>query len=158
MMIARPAQLQQIRTAIGRSPITVLTGPRQAGKTTLARQLVSEDSPAYFDLEDTVSLARLDETRTALEPRTLRAEVSGALRRCESPDWTTWRESTSGCPQLRAKKITQGYRKGGGRKSSVWLERRQDPSLGGNPGVEAMRPGETTPPTATASARPPRAA
>lgn len=46
----------------------VLTGPRQAGKTTLAREFLSEDSPNYFDLEDPLSLARLEEPRTALEP------------------------------------------------------------------------------------------
>src|SRR5690606_12537557 len=41
-------------------------GPRQSGKTTLARELLPEDSPAYFDLEDPISLARLDEPMTAL--------------------------------------------------------------------------------------------
>lgn len=46
----------------------MLTGPRQSGKTTLARELLPEDSPGYFDLEDPLSLARLDEPRTALEP------------------------------------------------------------------------------------------
>jgi predicted AAA+ superfamily ATPase len=68
MQVARPALLEQIQAAIGRSPVTVLTGPRQAGKTTLARELLAEDSPNYFDLEDPVSLARLDQPRTALEP------------------------------------------------------------------------------------------
>jgi uncharacterized protein len=48
--------------------VVVLVGPRQCGKTTLARQLVSEDSPNYFDLEDPASLARLDEPLTALAP------------------------------------------------------------------------------------------
>lgn len=43
-----------------------LLGPRQCGKTTLARRLVSPDSSAYFDLEDPLSLARLDEPMTAL--------------------------------------------------------------------------------------------
>ena len=43
-----------------------MTGPRQCGKTTLARQFVSADSLNYFDLEDPVSLARLDEPMTAL--------------------------------------------------------------------------------------------
>lgn len=47
--------------------MVVLTGPRQCGKTTLARQLLSENSVNYFDLEDPVGLARLDEPRTALE-------------------------------------------------------------------------------------------
>jgi hypothetical protein len=66
--VAREALLERIRAAVARSPVSVLTGPRQAGKTTLARQLLSEDSPNYFDLEDPVSLARLEEPRTALEP------------------------------------------------------------------------------------------
>ena len=48
--------------------MAVLTGPRQSGKTTLARELLAEDSPGYLDLEDPVSLARLAEPRTALEP------------------------------------------------------------------------------------------
>jgi predicted AAA+ superfamily ATPase len=43
-----------------------MIGPRQSGKTTLARQLVSPDSLNYFDLEDLTSLARLDEPLTAL--------------------------------------------------------------------------------------------
>jgi len=68
MAIARTAVLDHVRAALTRSPVTVLTGPRQAGKTTLARELLAEDSPSYFDLEDPVSLARLEEPRTALEP------------------------------------------------------------------------------------------
>jgi predicted AAA+ superfamily ATPase len=46
----------------------MLTGPRQSGKTTLARELLDEDSPRYFDLEDPANLARLSEPRTALAP------------------------------------------------------------------------------------------
>ena len=45
-----------------------LTGARQCGKTTLARQFVPAGSPNYFDLEDPLSLARLDEPLTALGP------------------------------------------------------------------------------------------
>jgi predicted AAA+ superfamily ATPase len=41
-------------------------GPRQSGKTTLARQFVPPDSLNYFDLEDLTSLARLEEPMTAL--------------------------------------------------------------------------------------------
>lgn len=48
--------------------MTVLTGPRQCGKTTLARQLLTADSPGYFDLEDPASLARLEQPMTALAP------------------------------------------------------------------------------------------
>jgi predicted AAA+ superfamily ATPase len=68
MEITRSTLLARIRTAVDRNPVTVLTGPRQAGKTTLARELLPEDSPNYFDLEDPVSLARLEQPRTALEP------------------------------------------------------------------------------------------
>lgn len=68
MDIERSALLARIQTSLNRSPVTILTGPRQAGKTTLARQILSEDSANYFDLEDPVSLSRLDEPRTALEP------------------------------------------------------------------------------------------
>jgi hypothetical protein len=68
MIVARRALLAQVRSALARVAVTVLTGPRQSGKTTLARELLHEDSANYFDLEDPVSLARLEEPRTALEP------------------------------------------------------------------------------------------
>jgi predicted AAA+ superfamily ATPase len=68
MRVARKTLLAQIQSALAHVPVTVLTGPRQSGKTTLARELLNEDSPNYFDLEDPVSLARLDQPRTALEP------------------------------------------------------------------------------------------
>lgn len=67
-MIQRSVIFQQLQTALGRSRIVVLSGPRQCGKTTLARQLLAEDSVNYFDLEDPLSLARLDEPMTALSP------------------------------------------------------------------------------------------
>ena len=67
-MIRRDSILGRLKDALTRSGVVVLTGPRQAGKTTLARQLLSEDSVNYFDLEDPASLARLDEPMTALGP------------------------------------------------------------------------------------------
>ncbi len=68
MAVARPSMLSAIETALARRPVVVLTGPRQCGKTTLARELLSEASLNYFDLEDPASLARLDEPMTALRP------------------------------------------------------------------------------------------
>jgi predicted AAA+ superfamily ATPase len=65
-MIARPAITKQIENALIRSRVVALVGPRQSGKTTLARQFVAPDSINYFDLEDPLSLARLDEPMTAL--------------------------------------------------------------------------------------------
>jgi predicted AAA+ superfamily ATPase len=67
-MMDRPALRQQLDLAIGRSRVVMLSGPRQSGKTTLARQLVPPDSVNYFDLEDPLSLARLGEPMTALAP------------------------------------------------------------------------------------------
>lgn len=67
-MVERRLWLAEIRAALGRSRVTALVGPRQAGKTTLARQILPPQSPAYFDLEDPRSLARLAEPMTALTP------------------------------------------------------------------------------------------
>ena len=66
MMIARVDLSHSIQTALERSRVVVLVGPRQCGKTTLARTFVPPDSLNYFDLEDPVSLARLDQPMTAL--------------------------------------------------------------------------------------------
>ena len=68
IMIERPFDLQLVRRALKRSRIVALLGPRQSGKTTLARQLVAADSLNYFDLEDPPSLARLTEADSALRP------------------------------------------------------------------------------------------
>ncbi len=66
VMITRPTDLALVRTALRRSRVVALLGPRQCGKTTLARQIVPPDSLNYFDLEDPASLARLAEPETAL--------------------------------------------------------------------------------------------
>jgi len=66
-VVPRTAIASRIQIALNRSRIVALVGPRQCGKTTLARELVRPDSPAYFDLEDPVSLARLEQPKTALE-------------------------------------------------------------------------------------------
>ena len=60
-----------------------LLGPRQCGKTTLARQLVPADSLNYFDLEDPRSLARLSEPATALRPLKKLAVIDEVQRRPE---------------------------------------------------------------------------
>jgi hypothetical protein len=66
-MIPRPSLLSALRTALRRSPVVALIGPRQCGKTTAARWILPQDAPSYFDLEDPASLARLDEPMNALE-------------------------------------------------------------------------------------------
>lgn len=67
-MIERRTDVDLVRTALRRSRVVALLGPRQCGKTTLARQFVAADSPNYFDLEDPQSLARLAEPDLALRP------------------------------------------------------------------------------------------
>src|SRR5471030_981257 len=67
-MINRKSDLQLVRAALKRSRVVAILGPRQSGKTTLARQFVPPDSLNYFDLEDPASLARLSEPETALRP------------------------------------------------------------------------------------------
>lgn len=88
-MINRDQLKQRIQTALRRSRIVALLGPRQCGKTTMAREFVSADSVNYFDLENPVSLARLDEPMTALSMLTglivideiqLRPELFAILR------------------------------------------------------------------------------
>ena len=65
-MIYRKDLHERIKEALDRSRIVVLLGPRQCGKTTLAREFLNPDSANYFDLEDPVSLMRLEEPMTAL--------------------------------------------------------------------------------------------
>src|SRR5258706_14952932 len=72
-MIKRSATLEHIRHTMKDYPVTALFGPRQCGKTTLARHIVSASSDGYFDLEDPVSQRRLAEPMTAL--RQLRGVV-----------------------------------------------------------------------------------
>jgi len=67
-MVERVQALDQIRRALKRSRVVALVGPRQCGKTTLARQIVRPDTLNYFDLEDPASLARLAEPMLALAP------------------------------------------------------------------------------------------
>jgi hypothetical protein len=64
--IARPHLTNAVRRALDRGRVVLLAGPRQSGKTTLARAIVHPAAPAYFDLENPVDLVRLREPMTAL--------------------------------------------------------------------------------------------
>ena len=66
-MIARNTLQQVIQNTLERSRVVVLIGPRQCGKTTIARQFVPPTSVNYFDLEDPFSLARLDQPMSTLQ-------------------------------------------------------------------------------------------
>ena len=65
-VIKRPQLIARLRASLRMSPAVALLGPRQCGKTTLARQLAGTSNSTYFDLENPVDLARLSEPMTAL--------------------------------------------------------------------------------------------
>ena len=64
--VERPADAAALRASMARSPVTLLTGPRQAGKSTLVRRVVDPTPSSFFDLEDYRDLARLAEPMLAL--------------------------------------------------------------------------------------------
>lgn len=65
-MIERQAYLDRIRKAISRSPVTALLGPRQCGKTTLARVYTESVSSTFFDLESLPDQRRLQNAELVL--------------------------------------------------------------------------------------------
>jgi predicted AAA+ superfamily ATPase len=66
--LSRENLQNRITLALRRNPVVSLLGPRQCGKSTLARQIAAGHAGQYFDLEDPVDLARLAHPQTALAP------------------------------------------------------------------------------------------
>ena len=66
-MIDRPELLRRLAAALRDNPVAVLLGPRQCGKTTLARKFAERRRCEYFDLEDPADQARLASPVFALE-------------------------------------------------------------------------------------------
>jgi uncharacterized protein len=64
--IQRPAYLHRLDLAVARSPITALLGPRQCGKTTLARLFTAEREATRFDMESHADQRRLQNPELAL--------------------------------------------------------------------------------------------
>ena len=67
-MIERSAYQKEVSRKLKTNPVVAILGPRQVGKTTLARRVTEGRLHHYFDLEDPVSLARLAHPRSALQP------------------------------------------------------------------------------------------
>ena len=65
--IKRDRQLKRLWEYLGFSPVVAILGPRQSGKTTLAKMVEADH---YFDLENPRDLARLEHPQTALESLT----------------------------------------------------------------------------------------
>src|SRR4051794_1472606 len=66
-MISRNHLLLRVEQRLKAFPAVALLGPRQCGKTTLARLIARSRQSTYFDLENPVDLARLAQPMTALE-------------------------------------------------------------------------------------------
>jgi hypothetical protein len=68
-MIRRSHYLAEIRRVLMHNPVCALLGPRQCGKTTLAREIVRGRKDAhFFDLETATGRARLAEPELSLSP------------------------------------------------------------------------------------------
>lgn len=66
-MIDRPGFLERIGSVFRVHPVTALLGPRQCGKTTLARMLAEGQPSTMFDLESPVGRQRLAAPMATLE-------------------------------------------------------------------------------------------
>ena len=69
-MFGRATELREIRALVRTSPVVAILGPRQVGKTTLAREIARTwpGPSTTFDLEDPRDIARLADPTTALGP------------------------------------------------------------------------------------------
>ena len=66
-MLERTSLERCVRAALARSPAVALVGPRQVGKTMLARTLLGSSSANWFDLEDPQVEAQLAAPLVALK-------------------------------------------------------------------------------------------
>ncbi len=66
-MIARSHDESALKKLMGNFPVTAILGPRQSGKTTLAREF---DAQHFFDLENPTDVAMLEDPKLALDPLT----------------------------------------------------------------------------------------
>ena len=82
-MIERGIYIQRVREGLRRSPIVALIGPRQCGKTTLARQIVSSTDSNYFDLEDPAVASAMSSPMATLSPLKGLIVIDEAQRRPE---------------------------------------------------------------------------
>ena len=65
--VVRTDHARQVRELLEEFPVVGLLGPRQVGKTTLARDIASERAAAWFDLELPRDAVRLADPGLALE-------------------------------------------------------------------------------------------
>jgi len=63
-MLDRSGEISLIQRKIRFNPVTAILGPRQCGKTTLAKAVLPDHS---FDLENPRDVVRLEQSQTVLE-------------------------------------------------------------------------------------------
>ncbi len=73
MKIQRTRYFNQLEYLVQNSPVTALLGPRQCGKTTLAKDFGNIQKSHYFDLESTVDSVALQ------NPKTVLSELDGLI-------------------------------------------------------------------------------
>lgn len=72
-----------IERALEHNPVVAVLGPRQCGKTTMARDFVPENSANYFDMEDPAVWATMENPMTTLAPLRGLVVIDEAQRRPE---------------------------------------------------------------------------
>ncbi len=109
-MLPRRALERSVRNALARSRAVILAGPRQCGKTTLAKTLVDRSSPNYFDLAEIASAAgeyRIPtpracgcaaDFRAPTSPRRTKTAWHGAVMPSPATSKSTCRNSASTLP------------------------------------------------------------
>jgi len=73
MIIQRPHVIDRILNVFRVDPVAALLGPRQCGKTTLARMITEREPATFFDLENPVDVRRLSAPMQVLK------ELSGLV-------------------------------------------------------------------------------
>lgn len=104
-MIQRPQVQQAIQRALAANPICALLGPRQCGKTTLARQVAGRRAAHFFDLETATGKAQLAHPELTLEPLAGLVVIDEIQRQ---PDLFTLLRPLADRPRSRARFLILG--------------------------------------------------
>lgn len=141
-MIRRTRSIKAVRSALTHNPICVLLGPRQSGKTTLAREVAKRGLSHYFDLETAVGRARLASPELTLAPLSGLVVIDEIQRQ---PELFTVLRPLADRPRSRARFLILG-------SASPDLVRGASESLAGRVGFVDLGPfdmGEVGTPKAT---------
>ena len=100
VVLPRPVYFARLETATARSPIAAILGPRQSGKTTLARMFTAGKAVSYFDLDLIPNWVALHRILFEMRPNRLPGESNSSKRNgrasidCRSTENTVVRGDT----------------------------------------------------------------